>query len=186
MRWVIGPRTDHRPGRASPGVPVFLGVAIYICSRNAARVWRKSQVRFSPRFQIAGNSNAGFQMPASKSRPMRGRTLRSASRAFIPPWSPACSRGTVGSRTSRLSRARNPSRQRQEALRRSLLSRLMHCNRRATAGSADTQRRFAARETAFLYRRPTVMRSLRPDAHCKCAGACPPSLRITRLKCVRD
>ena len=56
-------------------------------------------------------------------RPMRGRTLRSASRAFIPPWSPACFRGTVGSRTSQLSRARNPSRQRQEALRRSLLSR---------------------------------------------------------------
>ena len=59
----------------------------------------------------------------NKHQPVRGRTLRSASRAFIPPWSPAYCDGTVGSRTSQLLRARNPSRQRQEALRRSRLSR---------------------------------------------------------------
>lgn len=77
---------------------------------------------------------------------------------------------TVSSRTWRFLRTRNPSRQRQEAMRSSPLSGLMLCNRRATAGSVDPQRRIAFCRRDRIAWRPTVMRSLRLHALCRCGG----------------
>jgi hypothetical protein len=98
------------------------------------------------------------------------RTIALGLPGFYPSVEPRRSGRAVSSRTWRLLRPRNPSRQRQEAKRSSPLSASTPCNRRATAGSPDPQRRIAFCEVRRLFRRPTVMRSIRLSAHCRCAG----------------
>jgi hypothetical protein len=98
------------------------------------------------------------------------RTITLRLPGFYPSVEPRCSGRTVGSRTWRLLRPRNPSRQRQEAMRSSPLSDSTPCNRRATAGSLDPQRRIAFCEARRISRRPTVMRLFRLSAHCKCTS----------------